>query len=91
MLGRGLVGETESGIERGALDVAELARTIAHGSKQLVQPRKRQMSLRLHTCRGEHRHTALARHSFADRHQTRLADAGLAAEHECLASRSNAV
>ncbi len=33
MFGRSLVGETESGIERGALSVAELARAIADRSQ----------------------------------------------------------
>ncbi len=33
MLGRRLVGKAESGIERGALDVAEPARMVADGSQ----------------------------------------------------------
>ena len=43
VLGRRVVRKAESGIERGALNVAELARTIADRSKQLMQARKGQM------------------------------------------------
>ena len=91
MLGRRLVRETESGIKRRALDVAQLAHTIAHRPEQLMQPRKRQTCLRLHTSRGQHRHTPLTRDSLAHGQQTRLADPGLATNHERLASRGNVV
>ena len=91
VLGRGLVRQAEGGIERGALDVAELARTIAHGPEQLMQPGERQMRLRLHTGRGEHRHAPLACRPLGLGEQTRLADAGLAVKHERLAARGNVV
>jgi hypothetical protein len=41
MSGRRLVRKAESSVERGPLNVAELARTIADRSEQLMQPRKR--------------------------------------------------
>jgi hypothetical protein len=56
-----------------------------------MQPGKGQMSLRLHTGRGEHCHTALTRRSLARREQTGPADAGLAAEHQRLTLRRNVV
>jgi hypothetical protein len=89
--GRGFVRQAEGGIECAALDVAELARTIAHGSEQLMQPGKRQMCLRLHTSRGEHGHTPLACRSLGLGEQTRLADAGLPVKHERLAARGDVV
>jgi hypothetical protein len=91
VLRRGFVCQAESGIERGALNVAEFARTIAHGPEQLVQPGKRQMRLRLHTGRREHRHAPLTGHSLGLGQQTRLADAGLAAKDERVTARGNVV
>jgi len=43
------VRKTEGGIECRALGLAELARTSANGPQQLVQPRERQVCLRLNT------------------------------------------
>jgi hypothetical protein len=82
VLRRGAVHESERGIEGVALNVGQFARTVTHRAHQLMQPGKRQVRLRLHTGRGEHRHAARARGSLGLRQQARFADAGLAAKHE---------
>jgi hypothetical protein len=91
VLGRGLVREAERGIERCALDVRELGRTFANRPQQLMQARERQMGLGLDTGRAEHSHAARMCRSHGLSDQTRLADTGLAMEHERLSVHGDVV
>jgi hypothetical protein len=91
MLGRGFVCQAESSIEGGALHIAEIARAPAHRPEQLMQPRKRQVSLRLHTHRRKNRHPPLARSTRRLLEQPGLAYTGLAAKDERPPARENIV
>jgi hypothetical protein len=90
-LGRRLMRQAKRGIQRGALHLAQLARTSPDGPQQLVQPRKRKIRLRLNTRRGQHRHTELTCRPLGHGQQARLADARLPVNHECPATSGNVV
>jgi hypothetical protein len=83
------VRQTERGIQRGALDVAESVGTVPHGPEQLMQACERQMCLRLHTRGAEHAHASITCRLLRLGQQTRFADSGLAAEHQGVTVRRN--
>jgi hypothetical protein len=91
VLGRGLVRQAERGIERCALNLGEVSRTLADGPEQLMQSGERQMRLGLHTSRGENGHAAFACRSHGLIQQARLADTGFATKDERLSVHGDVV
>jgi hypothetical protein len=78
-------GQPEGAVQRGGLNRRQRLGAIEHGPQQLVDPRERQLGLRLDADAGEHAHPLRAPNRV--REQRRLADPRLAAEDEGAAAR----
>ena len=91
VLGGDFGRQAERGVERGALNRGELGGAPAHGSKQLVQPSKREMRFGLHAGGREHQHAPLPRRPRGVSQKPRLADTRIAAKHQRLAMNRDLV
>ena len=79
-LARGGRCEPERGLERRPLRSRQTAELAEHGAQQLVQPGEGDLDLRLDAAHAQHRGSARRRGRVLE--QRRLADPGLAAQHE---------
>ena len=81
----GAVGEPERALQRAGLRGRQALEQVQRGTQQLVQPRERQLGLRLDSARREHVHVGRAIAHVLE--QGGLADSRLSPQHERAAAR----
>jgi hypothetical protein len=85
------IAQAERRLQRGALRRRKNVELSEQRLQQLMQPRKRQMCLRLRTINGQRPHPAGCRVLAALRHQRRFSDASLAAHDDRTATLTRTV